>query len=1263
MAVRTEETSLKVEGNIGHYSRTPSLNLQLIADKLAVPEIARLIPALAGIPLQPAVRVAAKGPISNLAMDLDVTSSAGEVSGSVRADFASPVIGLGGTVHVRNLDLAPILKTPTDRTDITGLARFDLGFYRAPTGTSVVGTYAVTAAHVLALGYEARNVEGRGRIDGTKIVVDVRALAYGANTTAAGVLDRVPGPRGRSTITYDLAGRVNDGDLRLLPRFLHVPRIASRLNLDYHVTGAGRAVGADVTLGPSEFAGARFGDNTTGSFSIDGKQVRYAAKGTVSDLDLGRVGQEFDIDVLKQQQYRSSLTGAFDVRGSGTALDTLAIDASGRLTDSQVFEGARIPEMTFEAHLADRRLEVKANGRIAKLDPAVVTGAAAAAGSLTGQVNGQSDPLRPWPAAVARSHHVRRRGEPGAVVVRQGPDRPSRASRQLRAQSGKHCRAEPRRSGRGGEGGGTVGPGRAGQLGSPRSMSRSSRLAELGKLLSQPLGGSALLDGRITGNATSLHATGRLEANGLAYGSASALEVASQFDVTMPDLAPAHLRVTADTSGTFVKIGGQEVNEIHVKTAYGEQSVDFDANLRQMPRSLDAAGTVLLHADHQEVLLRQLALRTQGQEWQMAAGSNAAVQSGKGAVTVKDVRLVSGTQQVAVDGAIGKDASGLRATITGVDLSRLDTLLLGDYRLAGRLDGRATVSGPMDALAAAGDFTVTDGAFRGFKYQSLGGKVGYARDDLSLDVRLQQNPSAWIAARGTLPLVLFKGLPPGSPALADRVDLHVESSPLDLGVVEGLTDQVRKVSGTLQVNLRVTGSVSNPQATGHIDLRNGAFTVVPTNVSYKSLEAGILLQPGQLIIEGMRLVDQHGHALSLGGQFGVEARQIGAVNLQIQGRNFKVLDNDYGQARLNTNLTVSGELMRPEVRGDIDLDTGQINLDQVLERLVSSAYSTTPAKTGTAATASASGQPGLTRVADRAPADGVQAPPAARQAAPALPPSSSVRMGLYDGLTLNVRFRVPNDLVVKGQDLRVGASPIGLGSVNVTIGGDVRIVKKPGDSVRLVGQVNTVRGTYDFQGRRFDILRDGRIRFEGLETIDPSLDVTARRVISGVEADVHLRGSLRKPELALTSQPPLDEADILSLIVFNQPANELGQGQQVSLAQRASALATGFVASKIADSIGRALDLDLFEISTMPEPGAGTGAGATVTIGQQVGQRLYVRLRQGVGADNLSQFVLDYQIADYARVETTMSQGATIAQSLLRRTERGGVDLIFFFSY
>jgi translocation and assembly module TamB len=213
--------------------------------------------------------------------------------------------------------------------------------------------------------------------------------------------------------------------------------------------------------------------------------------------------------------------------------------------------------------------------------------------------------------------------------------------------------------------------------------------------------------------------------------------------------------------------------------------------------------------------------------------------------------------------------------------------------------------------------------------------------------------------------------------------------------------------------------------------------------------------------------------------------------------------------------------------------------------------------------------------------------------------------------------------------------------------------------LRLVGAINTVRGTYDFQGRRFEILRDGSIRFVGLEDMNPTLDLRTRRMIQGVEARVNVRGTVKQPEIDLSSVPPLEQADILSLIVFNQPINQLGEGQQISLASRAQGLATGAVAGQLAQSIGSALNLDTFEIQTAPED----GSGPQVTIGQQLSERLFLRVQQGIGTSNTTNVVVEYELAKWLRLQTNVIQGASTQQSLFRRAQGSGADLIFFFSY
>jgi autotransporter translocation and assembly factor TamB len=134
------------------------------------------------------------------------------------------------------------------------------------------------------------------------------------------------------------------------------------------------------------------------------------------------------------------------------------------------------------------------------------------------------------------------------------------------------------------------------------------------------------------------------------------------------------------------------------------------------------------------------------------------------------------------------------------------------------------------------------------------------------------------------------------------------------------------------------------------------------------------------------------------------------------------------------------------------------------------------------------------------------------------------------------------------------------------------------------------------------------------------------------------------------------------LIVFNRPVNELGTGERSSLAATAGGIATGFIAAPLGESIGRALDLDLFEITTTTEEG---DLGAGVTLGQQIGDRAFLKLRQQFGERSTTEFLIEYQLARFLRLEVTAAPDPAGSANRVnqRRIERGGIDLIFFFSY
>ena len=1285
LRLKTAETALGIDGVIEKYLSAATLNLTTTGN-LSLPEIGRIVPVAAGYNLHPALNVKAKGPAQQLALNLDIQSEAGKITGQVTADVEAPDLAVRGDVDVERLDLAPLLKDPAQKSDLTGHAKLDVALTSQPADAPAVdrltGTFAFNGPRVVAAGYEARNVQVSGALKGARITLDGKAAAYGGTATTRGFIV-TPAP-GRP-LAFDLAGKAEHVDLRKLPASTGAPFLSSDLSVaDYHVKGAGQSITGTATLNPSSVEGATIGAETIATFDLTPTRISYTARGSVADLDVDRLGGALKIDALAKPAYDSRINGNFDVAGSlprtparprrapaeaPSATAGMTIDASGTLTDSALM-GGRLPQLAFEAHLDKGALKGRADGRFEGFNPGELAGRKELEGKVTGTVTANfavadiDAPITPEAvtadgkvgltestigglgidSAAVEGRYATEVGDITAMTVA-GPDVKVNASGRLALDRTTDSNL--------------------------KYHVEATNVAELARLAGQVgVGGAAVLDGTITGNAGVLKADGALKGSNLSYEENSVLDLNSRYTVSVPELDFAKAHVQATTDGTFVKAGGMEINSVTATTTYEQSRLDFTTNVKEKTRELDAKGEVILHTDHQEIHLPELSIRTQGVEWRTAPGSQATVNYGGSRVKLEGVKLVSGDQSLDLSGgiAIGKEPSTdvIEVHARNVDLQQLQTLTLQDRGLSGRITADAKISGSTSAPTLDGTVSINNGAFETYHYDSLTVKVGYSGTRISLDAALHQSPTEAITAKGSVPTTVFQATAGGGhvePAAGDAIDLQIKSTALSLAVLQGVTSQLTNVTGTLEADIHVGGSGKDPHLQGYIDIKNGAFGVPAAGATFTGLTTRIDLEPERMRIQQFQLLDHHGEKLTIAGELAVHELQLGGVNISIDSDNFELLDNELGDVQVQAALKITGELRRPRVVGDVRLDAARVEVDRVLELFYNPyAIDALPdvvsaerklegslsAEDATRAALSTAQQAGATAAPDAGSAD-------------ASPPQASV----FDAVALDIHVVVPDNLVLRGKDIRPGG-PMGtaLGNLNITVGGDMRIRKDPGGQIAPVGTVQTVRGTYEFQGRRFDLVRGGTIRFVGSPTINPILDVSATRTIpnTGVEATVHITGTAQAPQLALTSNPPLEESDILALIVFNRPVNELGTGERSSLAATAGGIATGFIAAPLGDSIGKALDLDLFEITTTTESG---DLGAGVTLGQQLGERAFIRLRQEFGARNTTEFQIEYQLARFLRAQANASPETSGAANRInqRRVERAGIDLIFFFSY
>ena len=438
--------------------------------------------------------------------------------------------------------------------------------------------------------------------------------------------------------------------------------------------------------------------------------------------------------------------------------------------------------------------------------------------------------------------------------------------------------------------------------------------------------------------------------------------------------------------------------------------------------------------------------------------------------------------------------------------------------------------------------------------------------------------------------------------------------------MEGITDVVRDVTGDITIDVKAVGTSKDPHIAGSVAIANAAFLVVPTGSKYKNTRASFALTTDRITVESLHVEDAGGRPLDVRGSLGTHELRVGDLQIEGTARHFELMHNEFGTIDVDATVRLQGRYESPRVAGDITITSGSLRVDEILTRALFQPYSTEQTAIG-------------------------EVDPVA-----ALNP--------WDRLGLDLSLHVPATLRLIGDSVQVSQdTPIGLGDINLRVRGALYLYKDPREPVSVTGSFDQITGTYAFQGRGFDVLQSSSINFRG--DLNPEIYVTVTRVISGVETRVSIFGPMRQPELRLASTPPLDQSDILSLIVFNTSTNQLSAAQQQQLVARAGVLAAGFLAQPIIAAISSQTGIDVLEV----EPGD-VGTDVKVTIGHEIAPGLVARFSRQFGQEGYDEASIEYYLSRLFRLRATFSDAqALVARTMFRRVERAGIDLLLYFRF
>ncbi len=417
-----------------------------------------------------------------------------------------------------------------------------------------------------------------------------------------------------------------------------------------------------------------------------------------------------------------------------------------------------------------------------------------------------------------------------------------------------------------------------------------------------------------------------------------------------------------------------------------------------------------------------------------------------------------------------------------------------------------------------------------------------------------------------------------------------------LVILEEFFPEIRS-SGRASLRAEIGGTLQQPLVTGEAVLDGGRLRHLSFPHSFENLNGTIVFEPSVVRLDELTAEVGTG-TMRFGGRVDLQGYEVAGMNVTAAGTGMRLRFPEGIRSLVDAELTLGGGLDAPVLAGTVNVR------DAILLEL----FGATPDL--------------LNFGADEA----VAAPAPIEPAFP---------------LQLDVRISAPSSLRISGNAARV------VSSAELTLGGTY---SRP----LLFGNAEIESGEVFFEGNRYRVTR-GAIAFADPNAIEPAFDIEAETDVrtpgQTYRVTLGLAGTMDRLDFELSSDPPLPEFEIMSLLLGNirdPQAAELRtlRAQDASRQELFQAGAARLLTTPLSSGVGQVVrdsfGIDTFQITpSLVDPSTQQSAQllptARLLIGKRISDRAHVTLsRTLTGANQSIIVVLEYDQND--RLSWVLSQ-------------------------
>jgi autotransporter translocation and assembly factor TamB len=434
----------------------------------------------------------------------------------------------------------------------------------------------------------------------------------------------------------------------------------------------------------------------------------------------------------------------------------------------------------------------------------------------------------------------------------------------------------------------------------------------------------------------------------------------------------------------------------------------------------------------------------------------------------------------------------------------------------------------------------------------------------------------------------------GQGAFDGSINLQVDGT-VPLKGFEPFLQAIEDPRGQIVVQAAIAGKAANPSINARVTLENLEGTLPFVLQRLSGLNGTVQVSDSQVTLADISGQINKGR-FNISGTLGLDQWQPEKVDLVFNADQLPIEVPDTMSLTLNSRLSLKGDLSKAHAQGEIVLNEGLYYKNVDLNPLR-----------------------GFTAVRRQGPA----------RVETAIP---------YLGhTTLDVAVKRRQPFVVDNN------------LAYLEIGPDLRL-QGTVDNPVLNGRAQVDSGEVYYAGKTF-VVKRGIVDFLNPYKIEPTLDIRSEVTVRHWLITLLISGKPDDLKVELSSDPPEQKGDILSLLVAGRTSAEI-RGGSGSAGMSANQMMAQLVASTLGDDIKKVTGVDVLEVETISDQTDDGSDLIKVTVGKKLSERMTVKYavssKQG---ETIQRAISEYQLMDSLLVSGFQETNGIYGGELVFRIE------------